>query len=241
MFTFGLLLFSSAITYVIAGSRLRGREIILCLALAFIGLCATQAGGPRRDRAPAQAAPDVTYSRMGLHAAAYPEAADAVDGYKDIKFGITADQLRALNKCTLTRGKQDEKSLDQMFCYDFKVGSEPSTAKFYFAEDRLARISLEFSGALSEVQQFTNVLNQTYGPPSSYPGSDDYYLFNNFKQPTLDHGWAKDSVVMRMAWGPLPADFPKWKPGSTMLIIYTSPRDHLKIQSRRGDRLKGFL
>jgi uncharacterized protein HI_1492 len=86
----------------------------------------------------------------------------AVDGYKDLKFGMSLAQVKKSKLCE--KGWLELKKDLSYVCFTFKFGKGKSNAIAFFINDKLERIAIPIDGQGSAV---SNGLLEKYGKPSS--------------------------------------------------------------------------
>ncbi len=146
-----------------------------------------------------------------------PPPAHAVDGYKDIKFGISPSKLKAMNKCAITKDVySSEDGTDAYECSNFKFGGKQIQAMFYFPEGRLLRIALIVGTTAEDFISLMEPLGKKYGQVDKYLSSDRS-MFELYDQGTvnqIDLVWDGNTVALRM-----------YRAGGeeVVLLLYSSP------------------
>lgn len=92
-------------------------------------------------------------------------SAHAVDGYKNLKFGMSKQEVIKLKPCTLFPGAGAPLGVENQQCVDFVFAGSRVTAAFFFVEEKLERVGfmLEKNQTLGLFESLT----KKYGPPSS--------------------------------------------------------------------------
>lgn len=121
-----------------------------------------------------------------------------VDGYKDIKFGISYRQLKSMKKCTLPPNPSEaDEGVEAAQCQDFPLNQRNRVATFYFVNGKLMRIAVMVGSTTDDFQAYTRSLNEKYGAPSLLdPGT--LAAFDNGQIDTADIAWKSNSVALRI-------------------------------------------
>lgn len=98
-------------------------------------------------------------------------SANAVDGYKGIKFGASIDEVKKTHLCTLKPYKNDLPEMNTMACEDFKFSGETTAAMAVFIDKKFQRFAIILKN--NETDAVITALKQKYGAPSSTSSQED--------------------------------------------------------------------
>lgn len=89
----------------------------------------------------------------------------AVDGYKNMKFGMSKQEIINLKPCALYKGDSAPKGAENLECDDFPFGGDDTSAGFFFIDGKLERVALVLG--IDEALGLATSLKNKYGLPSS--------------------------------------------------------------------------
>lgn len=120
-----------------------------------------------------------------------------VDGYQDIKFGISPSKLKGMKKCNLTEiNKQDSGGVEVHACRDFKFNGSDSDAYFYFIDGKLGRVGIEFTEG--KLEALATALIEKYGTPSHSATAEQLRAFDAGKLEQVDIAWVNNTIILRL-------------------------------------------
>jgi len=90
----------------------------------------------------------------------------AVDGYKDLKFGMSQEQVLESGFCTFGSDVDMESGVESIMCTDFKYDGEIASAIALFIDGVFLRLLIGGPVA-KKVQEIDDGLREKYGEPSS--------------------------------------------------------------------------
>lgn len=144
------------------------------------------------------------------------QPAFAVDGYRDIKFGIDYKQLKKLNKCSLAIDPtQTTKQVKVYSCSDFKFGDQVVSALFYLIDGKLLRIALMIGDSSEDFLAYLDALSKKFGAASRRPASAELAAFDQGKSDLVDVAWDNNTVLLRQY---------REDSSQATFLIYTSPQ-----------------
>lgn len=153
----------------------------------------------------------------------FGHCANAVDGYKEFKFGMSPAEVRKLAKVPLTPSDQGNDVVAYAGeGYPFAGGSVEIF--FYFVKGKLLRIGLQIpkDTALATVESLT----EKYGAPSSSSGQRSFKAVDTTPNVEAYVAFDKDTVVLKIISDESNAQ--------TALLIYTSvDYDRLLLKSQK--------
>ena len=157
----------------------------------------------------------------------------AVDGYKDIKFGISIDQLERLKVCNLSNDPtQSTQFLKVYVCPDFKFNSSKTYAGFHFVDGKLLRMGINLGTEKDEFITVLNALSEKYGKPTLTSPMSYIDEFVVGKRDKVDFGWDGETVILRMFRN----DAEK-----NVMVIYTSSSYDSEVMKLKTKSMKNDL
>lgn len=92
-------------------------------------------------------------------------SANAVDGYKNLKFGMTEAQVKASNICNFESGEKDSNGITTLTCFDFLYGNSNRIASAFIYKNKLYRFTINIP--IESAFPVINQLSKKYGGLSS--------------------------------------------------------------------------
>lgn len=125
----------------------------------------------------------------------FSSSAMAVDGYKNLKFGMSKKEVISSKICSLQKMSSDS-GVDTYMCADLKFGNSKSPAAVYFIGDKFVRL-----GIIQPFESATAILKQLiskYGQPEKAP--DEQILQDIYSKPniTADILFDNKTVALRL-------------------------------------------
>lgn len=120
-------------------------------------------------------------------------AAWAVDGYKDLKFGMSRDEVMKHKPCTLVKVPSQNKGLEQFQCVDFVFAGAKTMAFAYFINKKLARFALIIPPGISPFTVMKS-LAEKYGPSDQH-SSEKAFTDIQTVPGTKAEAWFDNSTV----------------------------------------------
>lgn len=139
-------------------------------------------------------------------------SAMAVDGYKNLKFGMSKKEVLASKSCSFEQTPSDRPGVETYVCDNLKFGGQKSPAAAYFINGKFYRIAI-----IQPIDSATIILKQLlqkYGDPIQRP--DDQLLQDIYNKPNIQADIIFDNrtVALRLTSD---ANYNK-----QALVIYTS-------------------
>lgn len=118
-----------------------------------------------------------------------PLSISAVDGYKNLKFGMTKNQILQCNVCSFTEANSGQVGVEYLSCPDFAFGDSFVTAGAFFINNEFLRFMIIPS--VDMVSSLASGLINKYGPVSAqstqyeleavdkYPNKSAFLAFDN--------------------------------------------------------------
>lgn len=163
----------------------------------------------KHAKVPVQSAPDY----MPSTAIPLPNQVQAskIDGWKNIKFGITFDQLKAMNVCHLASQQKDGIATAHL-CFDLPFDGDKIGASFIFIKGRLLRIVLMAGQGENRAAALGATLKSKYGKPEA--DRSTIREFELHQRRSADVNWADGQVTLRMSHS---------STGIMSLVMYSDP------------------
>jgi hypothetical protein len=89
----------------------------------------------------------------------------AVDGYKDMKFGMSKAEIIKMKPCAMYKGNGAPEGAESLECDDFKFGGKKVGAGFFFIDGKFERIGIMLDA--DKTLGVATSLRDKYGDPSS--------------------------------------------------------------------------
>lgn len=154
-----------------------------------------------------------------------------VEGYKDLKFGSSVDEVINSKTCSFAKNPPDKKypGLETYYCYDFSFGNQNTVALAYFVNGKFLRFSISVPG--SQAEALGEALKNKYGAPSSSPTDQEWE--KQFTPSAIFWiGFDNDTVFFREIIGD-----GKGK-GNKLYLIYASPLYKKALTENQKKRLE---
>lgn len=100
-----------------------------------------------------------------IAAVLFANSAHSVDGYKNMKFGMSKQDIIRMKPCALFPGAGAPLGVENQQCIDFVFAGSRVTAAFFFVEEKLERVG--FMLEKNQMMGLFESLTKKYGPPSS--------------------------------------------------------------------------
>lgn len=165
---------------------------------------------------------------LGVGVSLLASSALAVDGYKDLKFGSSIEQVKKSKSCK--SGWIDLKQNGAWGCPKFQFGKDTTYGYAFLFDNKLERVSIMIpTGKASAV---SNGLLEKYGQPSSIPQNaptDGNFPPNS----NWDVGFDNDTVLFRASFDA--------NGGQSSFVIYTTTDFNKKAQQNQNFEVKDDL
>lgn len=151
----------------------------------------------------------------------------AVDGYKDLKFGMSFSQVKKSKLCE--KGWLELKKDLNYACFTFKFGKGTTTAVAFFIDNKLERIAISIDGQVAGIGEG---LLKKYGTPSS--ATEGFPADGNVPpDSTWDVRFDHDTVVYRL----VSDSNGKVSP----YLVYTTPNLEKKVLEKEKQKISNDL
>ncbi|AMO79734.1 hypothetical protein [Obesumbacterium proteus] len=99
-------------------------------------------------------------------------SAYAVDGFRNVKFGASIDELKNAHICNMKDHKSDTQDMKTLYCEDFKFAGKKTTAFAIFLNDKFERFAITVNG--NDTDGVIAGLVKKYGEASSVFTKEEY-------------------------------------------------------------------
>lgn len=130
---------------------------------------------------------------IGLLISAMAMPVMAVDGYKNLKFGMSQKEVKDSKICKFNNVGNE----GSLACEDFSFSGKKTVAMVFFIDGKFVRLGI----VLKNSDQFLSVANglrEKYGEPSSPATREQITNVYELPNQKLDIGYDNDTVVLRM-------------------------------------------
>jgi len=137
--------------------------------------------------------------RQWLFAAAllaFSASSMAVDGYKNLKFGMSRQDVLATKTCSFRKSPSDDKGVDTYFCTNFKVGGKRTNALVLFIDGKLARFG--FNQPANDALAIMQAMKDKYGDPIDPPSMDQLQALERVPNDSVDINFDNNTVTIRL-------------------------------------------
>lgn len=172
---------------------------------------------------------------IGLISSVFSMSSFAVDGYKELKFGMTTEEVLNTEICTfqsLINTKEFE-SVKFAACTDFQFGGESVPAVAYFINGEFLRFGIEVGATVDRMLSLMLSLMNKYGLPSTMPSEDELSAVETLPNRKAYIGFDKDTVFLGYQSDE--------NYSQTVFLIYTSPKYETLLISNQGKILESDI
>ncbi len=135
-------------------------------------------------------------------------SAHAIDGYKDLKFGMSKNDIKKTNICSFKNTNEDSWQ-----CQNFKFGQKNTVAIAYFVGDEFKRLAIMIE--MDKMVGIASGLKDKYGQVSSMSEQAEWSAVDTTPGASAYMRFDDDSVILKVtrheSYGPI------------AMLIYTSP------------------
>ena len=115
-----------------------------------------------------------------------------VDGYEELKFGMSEEEILAKKPCTTKKSK--DSFVTTYTCDDFQIYGVDATANFDFISNEFLKISITNLSEESLLQKIRDGLKNKYGEPSSKPSKEEIEVFGK-EGGTVSGSFSNDTIT----------------------------------------------
>jgi hypothetical protein len=143
----------------------------------------------------------------------YTSKSFAVDGYKNITFGMTANQVLSNNICSFKKQNPVVEGADFYLCGDFDFNGQQIEGGFFTINGKFQRFY--FSVPVDSALAVINSLVSKYGQPSSRSTQEEFETVDRLPNKKAFYGFDNDTVYFQIH---SQADM-----SQLAIVIYTNP------------------
>ncbi|MCP3943498.1 MAG: hypothetical protein GY710_18740 [Desulfobacteraceae bacterium] len=125
-----------------------------------------------------------------------PQIATAVDGYKNLKFGMSIKQIIASNVCTLEKSESGQVGVEFYGCDDFMFGNEAVEAAVFFIDGKFLRFAIVPS--VDVALSLVNGLAKKYGNPSSSSTQKEFEAIDTLPNREAFLAYDKNTIYLKL-------------------------------------------
>lgn len=118
----------------------------------------------------------------------------AVDGYKNLKFGMTVKEVATSDICTFRPAQAPQAGVTQLNCHDFAFGDHTTSAAAFFIDAKFLRFGFEVPMAMAT--ELVEMLADKYGPPSFSPSNESLVAIETIPNSSVFVGFDNDTVLL---------------------------------------------
>lgn len=163
---------------------------------------------------------------IAVLAIALSMSAHAIDGYKDLKFGMSKAEMKKAKLCSF---QVDES--DSWQCNDMKFGNKKTMAFAYFVDDKFKRIGILID--VDSVMGIANGLKDKYGPVSSMSEREEWNAVDTTTGAAAYMRFDDDNIIIKVTkhetLGPI------------AMLIYTTPDYEELVREKQGSAVSDDL
>ncbi len=120
----------------------------------------------------------------------------AVDGYKNLKFGMSTKQIMETNICTFKKTASSVPGVEIYTCNNFKFGGETVEAGAFFIDNKFKRLFIVPS--MTVAIGLGQGLSDKYGAPSSSSPRESFAKVDNTPNTEAYLGFDGNTVLLRI-------------------------------------------
>ncbi len=155
----------------------------------------------------------------------------AVDGYKNLKFGMTKDQIFASNICTLQKSESGQIGVEYYGCDDFMFGGEAVEAGAMFVDGKFLRFAIIPS--VDVAVSLSTGLSNKYGSPSSRSTQKEFEAVDVFPNKKAFIAYDKNTIYLQLMSDESHI--------LSAILLYTSPSYDVLLLKNQQRSIKGDL
>lgn len=120
----------------------------------------------------------------------------AVDGYKNLKFGMSKKQIIETQICDLEKTNSDVQGVEIYTCNNFKFGGETVEAGAFFINNKFLRFYI--TPSMNVAIGLGQGLTDKYGTPSSSSTPEEFNKIDSTPNAIVYLGFDRNTVVLRI-------------------------------------------
>ena len=142
-----------------------------------------------------------------------PTKVFAVNGYKNLMFGMNIQQVLNTNICSLHKQPINITGVTYYFCTDFVFANKTVYAAAFFVDNKLLRFA--FSPPVDMTQTLTSKLIKKYGSTSSSSSAEEFNAVDKYPNRSAFLAFDHDTVFLKVQSNKFGKE--------NIYLIYTSP------------------
>lgn len=155
----------------------------------------------------------------------------AVDGYKELKFGISKKQVLASKLCTFNPVDSGILGVEGLQCSNFNLGGQLVNAYAFFINDKFLRLAIY--PPIEVLSGLTNSLSSKYGEASSSSTKEEFEAVDKSPNKEAFLAFDKDTIILKII-----SDENNFQ---TALLLYNSPDYETSMDKKHEEILKKDL
>lgn len=155
----------------------------------------------------------------------------AIEGYKDLKFGISKEKVIASKICSFNTFNPGQIGVKGIACTDFKFGGKTTNAAAFFINDKFLRFVIEPS--IDIIEGLSKGLVKKYGAPSSMSTDNEFNAVDNHPNKEAFLAFDNNTVYLKIMSDKVNIQ--------TTILIYTSPLYDILLSKNQENSLKDDL
>jgi len=159
--------------------------------------------------------------RLGIFLAIFPLNVYAVDGYKQLKFGMSAQKILDSGICSLEEYGSGQPGVDYYGCDDFKFGGQEVEAGAFFIDGEFLRFGIMPSVEVA-LSMADGLINK-YGNPSSSSSVAEFEAVDHYPNREAFLAFDNNTVYLKVMSG---EDY-----SQSAILLYTSPLYDSKLMT----------
>lgn len=155
----------------------------------------------------------------------------AVDGYKNMKFGMSKQEIIKIKPCALYKSDDAPKGTERLDCNDLQFGGDDTDAGFFFIDGKLERVALilDFNKAIG----LATSLKDKYGLPSSSSTKQQIAAIDTTPNSSAFLAFDGDTVILNL----ISDD----KMNRAAILVYTSKNYSQKIIKKQAQAVNNDI
>jgi hypothetical protein len=158
-------------------------------------------------------------------------SAHAVEGYKELKFGISLNDVLESNICTLEENFSGQVGVQYYGCYDFPFSGTHVEAAAFFIDGKFLRFAIVPS--IDIIQSLSAGLAKKYGPPSSMSTQAELQAVDKLPNRAAFIAFDSNTVYLRLMSDAYYSQ--------TALLIYTDSRYDGSLMKKQKESMSSDL
>lgn len=168
----------------------------------------------------------VLFSAMSMS-----QIAGAVDGYKDLKFGMSKKQIISSNVCTLEKLESGQVGVEFYGCDDFMFGGAAVEAGMFFIDDKFLRFYI--APSVDVAIGLMNGLSKKYGSPSSSSTQKEFEAVDALPNREAFLAYDENTVLLKL--------FSDENYIQSAILLYTSPSYEVLLLKNQQESMSDDL